>query len=234
MHATLSIMIAETIRARNIPVKLIMIETGIAAHGKTVMSARLRTQHMQDVVIEGDSTDPDVSRQVTSRLDGNPRVLVAELRGNFMSSESYPHVYAEACRIGIVNNHTTAVPMMGATIWRPMDSSAFPMRKGTPIMWGNKLIYSSPVAQSGSPGRPGHALSALNGLMEFYKFENMDLQSAIDQTNQDVTSHVLITQDGELNSIVFSIWVRLGDADGRSNRTTDELVTDTPDLALKL
>ena len=98
-------------------------------------------------------------------------------------------------------------------------------------MWGSKLIYSSPVAQSGPPDRPGHALSAFNGLMEFYRFEDMNLQSAIDQSSQSVTSHIPITHEGELNSIVFAIWVRLGDADGRSNRTTDELVSDTPDLA---
>ena len=70
--------------------------------------------------------------------------------------------------------------------------------------------------------------------MEFYRFEDMNLQSAIDQTSQSVTSQVPITREGELNSIVFAIWVRLGDADGRSNRTTDELVSDTPDLAHKV
>ena len=223
---------------RKIPMKIIMVETAMAANGGAVAGARLRTRHIPSTVIEGYSTNRTVADLVIQEIGGmnstGYRIFLAELIGNFLSSEAYPFVYSEAWKSGIVNKDTKSIPMMGATLWTPMDSSSIPTRKGAPIIWGDKLIYSSPVAQAGQQGRPAHALSTLNGLMEFYNFENMSEQRAADQTKQVNTSRIPVTKNGELNSIVFAIWVRLGEADDRQSKTRDELVRRTPDLASKV
>ena len=235
MHALISRMISTHIKGRNHGVNLIMVETPLAAGGLAVTHARRQTKVHKGRVLEGYSTDPHICAEITRLATRNARIFAAEIIGNFFSSEAYPYIFAEACLQGIVKHDTITIPAQGATIWRPSDYTKIPIRKGTPVIWAEKIIYTSPTALSGPPGTiPPQYLSKHWGLMEFYDFYNQSNKNAITQKTQDTTSTVTILADGELNSISFAIWAHLGHSTDRAGKEQDTLVMDTPDLLLRV
>ena len=228
MHAPIIRKAASAITARNIRVNLIMIESPLAAEGLAIQGARRQTKQYNSKVIAGFSTEPRVRAEISQLLTSDPRLFFAEIIGNFFSSESYPYIFADACTHGIIRNDTIVMPQEGATVWRPSDYTKTPIRKGTPVIWARKILYTSPVTHSAPSPHP-HFLSGKWGLMEHYKFM-AHLFGDRDQTLQETTSTVDITDTGELNSITFAMWARLGQSTDRASREPDALVKDTPDL----